>query len=407
MHLIENKIRKIPTYFLPLSLFFILISSAATNFFILLSVLSAIIFCIQKRHLNYLIEKKSMLICIIIFISLAFSSLYSIAEYTQIIEVLKKYIKFLYIPILYYLVKIYDNKYLLIKFFLYGCSIILLFSYLKFFSIFEFEFFYDFLEKVNLANVKEKIVENKTAIFQHYIIQGIVLSFYSFLCLYLGIKNKSKIYFIFSGLAFINVLFMNDSRTAYILIICLLFLGLFTILKNSKAIISILIILASLFFSQFSENLERRFEVLNTDFNYIQEGNYNSSLGLRFIWFKVGSDILKNKPTFGYGVGSFKKSAENYYKKNNMSAYEKYVTNNPHNEFISISSQLGVFGLILYSGFILFLFYENRNNILGIAVAMTILISSIFNSAFYDNMLGLFLVIIICLTQKTKQKVLQ
>ena len=90
-----------------------------------------------------------------------------------------------------------------------------------------------------------------------------------------------------------------------------------------------------------------------------------------------------------------------------MSAYEKYVTNNPHNEFISISSQLGVFGLILYSGFILFLFYENRNNILGIAVAMTILISSIFNSAFYDNMLGLFLVIIICLTQKTKQKVLQ
>ena len=100
MHLIENKIRKIPTYFLPLSLFFILISSAATNFFILLSVVSAIIFCIQKRHLNYLIEKKSMLICIIIFISLAFSSLYSIAEYTQIIEVLKKYIKFLYIPIL-------------------------------------------------------------------------------------------------------------------------------------------------------------------------------------------------------------------------------------------------------------------------------------------------------------------
>ncbi len=405
MHLIENKIRKIPSYFLPISLFFILISSAATNFFIILSVISAIILCIQKREFNYLIKKKSMLTCAIIFILLAFSSLYSIADYTQIIEVLKKYIKFLYIPILYYSVKIFDNKYLSIKFFIYGCSIILFFSYLKFFSIFEFELFYDFLEKLNVANIKQKIVENETAVFQHYIIQGIVLSFYSFLCLYLGFKNKIKIYFLFSGLAFINVLFMNDSRTAYILIICLLFLGLFSILKNIKVIIGISIILTSLLFSQFSDNLESRFKVLHTDFNHIQEGNYNSSLGLRFIWLKVGLDVFKKSPIFGYGAGSFEKSAENYYEKNNISSYQKYLTNNPHNEFISISSQLGVFGLILYFGFISFLLYENKNNLLGIAVAITVLVSSIFNSAFYDNMLGLFLVLIICLAQKNNQKV--
>ena len=405
MDSIKNKIIQIPNYFLPSALFFILISSAATNVLIILSVIVSIILCIKNKHIVWLLENKTFFICIILYLAFCVSSLYSLAQPDQVFEVLKKYIKFLYIPFLVYYVRTFDNKDIIIKFFIAGCSIVLFFSYLKYFSIFEFQLFYDILEKLNLADVKEKIIINRTAVFQHYIIQGIVLSFYSFMCLYLGVKKQNIIYYIYSGLAFFNVLFMNDSRTAYILVFCLLLLSLFFILKNVKFIIGFLLIFIVLIFSQFSDNLIDRFKVLNTDINYIAKDNYNSSLGLRFLWAKVGIDNLKNKPFFGHGAGSFKITSENYYKKNNISSYGKYITNNPHNEFISISSQLGLFGLMLYLGFILSLYINNKHNILAIGIIFTIIISSIFNSAFYDNMLGLFLAAIICLIHKNNYKV--
>ena len=155
-------------------------------------------------------------------------------------------------------------------------------------------------------------------------------------------------------------------------------------------------------FSQFSENFESRFKILSTDINYIAKNNYDTSLGLRYLWAKVGFENLREKPIFGFGAGSFKKTAENYYVKYNISPHEKYVTNNPHNEFISISTQLGSFGLLIFLTFFSYLFLESKKNVFNIGIVVTIFISSIFNSAFYDNMLGLFLIIILCLVQKTK-----
>ena len=402
MHFITNKINQASSYLLPIAVFFILISSSVTNIFIVLTILISIFFCIKNKNFHFLVQKKSHLLCIIIYFLLIFSTLYSIADTNQIIEVLKKYIKFIYIPILFYYIKIFDNRNLIIKSFIIGCTIILCLSYLKFFDIFDFELFYNFLEKIHLADVKEKIIVNNTAIFQHYIIQGIVLSFYSFLCLYLGVKEKKYTYCALSIFAFINVLFLNDSRASYILIIFLLLLSIFFIIKNVKIIISFLLILAILMFSQFSENFESRFKILSTDINYIAKNNYDTSLGLRYLWAKVGFENLREKPIFGFGAGSFKKTAENYYVKYNISPHEKYVTNNPHNEFISISTQLGTFGLLIFLTFFSYLFLESKKNVFNIGIVVTIFISSIFNSAFYDNMLGLFLIIILCLVQKTK-----
>jgi len=73
------------------------------------------------------------------------------------------------------------------------------------------------------------------------------------------------------------------------------------------------------------------------------------------------------------------------------------ISNNPHNEFISISSQLGLFGLILYILFLFTLFKESKNKFLASGVFIIILVSSFFNSAMYDNVFGIFLVIIISL----------
>ncbi len=391
----QNIICKINLYLLPLALFFILISPALTNVFVVLSVISSLILIIKNKDTHKIFEEKIFIICFSIFTLLLLSYVYTISEFEQYYEIIKKYIKFLYIPLFVYFIRIQNNSKLVIKYFIYGCTLILFLSYFKYFEIFNFYSFSNFLESLNITKIKSKILENDTAIFQNYIIQGIVFSFFSFLCLYIFVKNRKIIYLILSFFSFFNVLFMNDSRAAYILILILFALSLFSIIKDKKIKISLIIFFTSLLFTQASDNLEFRIKTLTSDLAYMESNNYNSSLGLRYVWTKVGLDNLKNKPILGYGAGSYKKTSEIYFKKNGYNQYELYITNNPHNEFISLSTQLGFIGLFLIFAFLYFLFRNSGREVLYLGIALTVFISSIFNSAFYDNMLGLFLIIII------------
>ena len=399
------KINNIPIYFLPLATFFILISSAATNIFIILSVISSLYLCIKNSDYKILIKENFFKVSIILYFLLVLSCIYTIGDAEQIFDVLKKYIKFLYIPFLFYALYVMNNDKKIINFFITGCTFILFMSYLKYFSIIDFYFFYRFLHEINIADTKEKIINNNTSIFQHYIIQGIVLSFYSYLCLIKAFTERNYMFYFLSFLSFYNVLFMNDSRAAYILILILLLISFFMILKNKKLKITLLILIASLFFTQFSSNLIERVKVLEVDISLMENNNFNTSLGLRYIWAKVGINNIYQRPLIGYGAGSFENTSLNFYEKNNIISYSKYVTRNPHNEFISISTQLGFIGLILFIIFHYYLFKDSRNNLLNLGIATTVLVSSIFNSAFYDNMLGLFLVLIISILYKNQLKI--
>ena len=89
---------------------------------------------------------------------------------------------------------------------------------------------------------------------------------------------------------------MNDSRAAYILILILLLISFFMILKNKKLKISFLILLASIFFTQFSTNLLDRVKVLEVDIALMENKNFNTSLGLRYIWAKVGMNNIYQRP---------------------------------------------------------------------------------------------------------------
>ena len=399
------KINNIPIYFLPLATFFILISSAATNIFIILSVISSLYLCIKNSDYKILIKENFFKVSIILYLLLVLSCIYTIGDAEQIFDVLKKYIKFLYIPFLFYGLYVMNNDKKIINFFITGCTFILFMSYLKYFSIIDFDSFYRFLHEINIADTKEKIINNNTSIFQHYIIQGIVLSFYSYLCLIKAFTERSYMFYFLSFLSFYNVLFMNDSRAAYILILILFLISFFMILKNKKLKITLLILIASLFFTQFSSNLIERVKVLEVDISLMENNNFNTSLGLRYIWAKVGINNIYQRPLIGYGAGSFENTSSNFYEKNNIISYSKYVTRNPHNEFISISTQLGFIGLILFIIFHYYLFKDSRNNLLNLGIATTVLVSSIFNSAFYDNMLGLFLVLIISILYKNQLKI--
>tara|TARA_Y200000002_G_scaffold71953_1_gene56316 strand:+ start:2535 stop:3764 length:1230 start_codon:yes stop_codon:yes gene_type:complete len=400
-------IEKINLYLLPLAAFFILISTAAVNFFLILAVFTAFIICIKNNTLGEIYQNDFFFkICFLIFFLFLISSFYSIADTNNIIETLKKYIKIIYIPFIYFYLQTYRNKKLVIRYFLIGTTFILLLSYIKYFNLINFEDFYQNIKFLSMTGIDQNIINSRSTVFQNYIIQGIVLSFYSFLCLYKAQESSNYFLYLLSILGFFHVIFINDSRTAYIIIFFLTLFSFYKVITNNKIRLIFFSIVIIIMTSNISNNFLNRVNMINYDINLIKSENYSSSIGKRFIWSKIGIENLLNEPILGNGVGSFKKSAQYYFKNYNIriKSDSDFITNNPHSEFISISSQLGLIGLLSFFIF-LYLLLINHGGPMSVVTFIIVFISSFFNSVFYDNVLGLFLIILISLSYKNKVKI--
>jgi len=404
MNTIKNNFKDIHIYFLPLAAFFLLISTAATNILIVLIILSVIFQLYKRKDYKIFFEKKIEIYSIAIFFLLLISALYSIAELNDIIYTIKKYSKFLLIPIFYYNLKVNNNEKLVMKYFINGCTIILALSYVKYFNIFDFNIFYNIFNYVTFSPIETSITSGKSTIFQNYINHGIILSVYFLFTILLGFNNNSKIYYFLSIISFINIIFLTDSRSAYIIVMIILFLFSLKIKNiNFFAFLSVFILLP-LFFSAFNDNFVKRVEVASNDVaKIIKDNDIDSSVGYRYLWANVGFDVIKKNPFFGNGVGSYKESVKEFYKVDNTFKYfPELVTNNPHNEFVSIASQLGIFGFILFLLFLKSLYTTDKKSLFSNIVFLTVFLSCLSNSVFYDNILGIFIIILICLSSQEK-----
>ena len=404
MNTIKNNFKDIHIYFLPLAAFFLLISTAATNILIVLIILSVIFQLYKRKDYKIFFEKKIEIYSIAIFFLLIISALYSIAELNDIIYTIKKYSKFLLIPIFHYNLKVNNNEKLVMKYFINGCTIILALSYVKYFNIFDFNIFYNIFNYVTFNPIETSITSGKSTIFQNYINHGIILSAYFLFTILLGFNNNSKVYYFLSIISFINIIFLTDSRSAYIIVMLILFLFSLKI-KNTNffAFLSVFILLP-LFFSAFNDNFIKRVEVASNDVaKIIKDNDIDSSVGYRYLWANVGFDVIKKNPFFGNGVGSYKESVKEFYKVDNTFKYfPELVTNNPHNEFVSIASQLGIFGFILFLLFLKSLYTTDKKSLFSNIVFLTVFLSCLSNSVFYDNILGIFIIILICLSSQEK-----
>jgi len=398
----------LPKYFLPLAVFFILISTAVTNIFVILTLITSLISLTMNKNYKIFFEKNIIKYSCLIYIVLFLSYFYTIAHDSEAIDLLKKYIKFLYIPIIYYYVKLYNNENLVINYFIKGSVLVLFLSYLKYFNILDFNVFYNFLNDFHIASVKDKIIFDNTGVFQNYLTQGIIFSFLSFLSFIMAKKNNNILLYLFSLMSFVNVLLLNNSRTGYILVLAFLAMIVFKYVKFNKFLffVGVIFICSITFSANIANNFLDRVNNLNIDVELINNHDYDSSLGKRYLWFKNGIENIKNKPLLGHGVGSYNNTIVDYISINDIDIHvSSIVTNNPHNEFVSISSQIGLFGFSLFVMFLFSLYKESSSSFLAQGVFITVLISSLFNSAFYDNILGIFLVILIGVSYQSKKSI--
>lgn len=372
------------------ALFSIVLPTALPNIFLALFLICSIIAGNYKFKYQLIVNNSIALIAIGIFLLFALGLLYTSAPIEDAQSLLKKYSKFMYIPLV--LSAFHEQRWKKFGYiaFLSGVSIMLLMSYMTLLG-----WSPESIYAGTYAGRDEHIV------FRSRIAHGTLMAYTVYLYIHHAIDNKRMrmLFIVLAVLASFNVLVMVASRSGQLLWIVLMLLLIYQYLDWKRVVLGLVIVPALAVTILFSSELTRtRMIELYDDVEFIKEGNYANSLGLRVIWAQGGWDIFKHNPVVGTGTGSFETEFKNFSQKTDIANIEYYYTQNPHNGYVSVGVQLGLVGLV----FLFMLFVQQWRisnnfslftNYIAKGMIVTTVVGNLMNSVIYSHTQGIFFAI--------------
>jgi len=252
------------------------------------------------------------------------------------------------------------------------------------------------------------ITQDNPAIFHSHITQNNLMAFAIFLSLLEWrdaiTRTKRYLWLGFTLLAAFNVLFMVQGRTGYIILFVLL--GWFfwrTLVRRLNqqgkhfgwqhgliAVVGFMLVI--LISYQTSSRLHDRVaKVMDEYLEWTPDHGKNTSTGERLDYYSNSLQIVQQHPLAGVGTGGGSAAFAQQVEGTNV-----IRTSNPHNEYLMISVQTGVVGLVL----LLTLFYSHWRYAPMLPTSLeqdaargllfSYMMNCMFNSAFHDHVDGLF-----------------
>jgi O-antigen ligase len=186
---------------------------------------------------------------------------------------------------------------------------------------------------------------------------SIYLAFATVLLLNRILKNrfplKNIFFYIFFFITATANLFMNGGRTGQIAFIVLIFLNILLNLKNKlKAILIFSILISTILLTAYNISPIFKQKVIYTQnevTNMVQHQDYSGGFAQRVALWRIGLENFKENFLLGTGIGNDMNNLKEYSDKFNydydyMQYFEK---GDNHNTVITISLQLGIFGLLI------------------------------------------------------------
>jgi len=316
----------------------------------------------------------SVSLAISLFLLLLVGVAYSPAPLKDAFAYLNKYRELLYYAIAVSLFR--DNEgaaRLAEDSFVAGCVVILLISYGIFFSIIPSERF------------GHSVV--------YHITHSLFIAILAFWCLQRIFESRQYVY-LWLGLfllSTINLFYIAPGRTGmliYIALITLTLLQRFSWKKSLAATIFVSLVMGITFFT--SSNFSSRVGEAVDEMRGYQAESSRTSVGMRFDWYRNSIDLIKQRPVFGHGTGSFRTVQEDLIRNS-----ETQSTDNPHNEYLLLAVQTGLVGLFLFITLLLAQFIISfelqplrRYLLQGVVVAMSV--GCLMNSFLFDSHPGHF-----------------
>lgn len=242
-------------------------------------------------------------------------------------------------------------------------------------------------------------------VFRDHIAQNLMMSFFALVLLAKGRFESSPIrrgaYFVLGLLSIIDILFFVQGRTGYVSLAfnALVFVVL---LRNARerAIALLAFALIAIAAAHFSANFNARVNLAVTEYQ-AQDEKKLSSVGQRVEFFKKGLQLIKERPLFGFGTGSYHKE---FCRVADTEEWCLAGGFHPHNQFIAFGVQLGIAGLIAYLAFLAVcvqqaLLLPDPSRIMAVGLVATLIADSIFHAplfliaeaAFFMLLLPLFM----------------
>lgn len=351
---------------------------------VLISAIYLIYYIIQNftnKQNQIIFNDKLNLIFILLFIFIVFLSSFLSQEKTSI---LKSLAYFRYVFFYLYIINFYDDKSFkkLVSFSFFSISFVI------------FDIFFQFIFGKDLFGITPGLEYTRyQGPFGDELISGSFFKYFFFisLCFYLFDKQILKI--IFSILSVVVVILSGEKSNLILFVFGIGLISIFDLRKNLFFLVTIFVTLLSIFIIIFNltkinsdndtlkriKNLQNRygihllnsvgFKIKNEEGKKLNNSFKNSPHVIHFI---SAYEIFKKNMLFGVGIKNFRKECKNldivkYSEIHNLNyeQFQKYrCSNHPHNKYLEILSETGLFGFLFFVLILLRIFYKFLTNIL-------------------------------------------
>ncbi|PID75785.1 MAG: hypothetical protein CSA20_02290 [Deltaproteobacteria bacterium] len=314
----------------------------------------------------------------LLFLLLVSGVFYSTASVDEALAVLKKYRELVFLVMAVSFFREEKSKLLLAeKAFIAGCLVLLGISYAMFWGL------------VPAERFGHSVVYHIT----HSFFMGI-LAFWA-LQKMISKGQARALWGLIFLLTCINLFYIAPGRVGMLILVLLLLLTVLQRLSVVQSIISLLVasvFLVSVYYT--STNFSSRVDLAFEEIQHYQPGVSRTSLGMRFDWWYNSLQLIKKRPFTGYGTGAFAIEQNQL-----VEGSQTVKTDNPHNEYLFLAVQVGIFGTIFFGALLIAIFLAGRRKqqpfgylLQGVALAMCV--GCIMNSFLFDSHQGHFFAII-------------
>lgn len=236
-------------------------------------------------------------------------------------------------------------------------------------------------------------------VFKLKITHNILMAFAAYLFIWLARAADDVrlriVYYVLAALAAINILLMVQGATGYVILAVLGILWLCERMGSRTMGISAVVLLGmSIALMLVPNTLQRRVVQVQQEIQLWRSGNpaaEATSTGQRLEYYSNTLAMIKDHPLLGVGTGGFPKAYAQQVK-----GTGKQETHNPHNEFLNVTAQVGIGGLVLLIA-MFWMQWRSAGRLatpmeqsLMRAMVLTMVSGCLFNSLLLDHTEGLF-----------------
>lgn len=321
---------------------FIPVNIVLMNVFLFLVLIFTLMAGDLKHHLTLVWHNPVTKVALILFALLSIGVFWSIAETDWSLRVLKKYNELWYMALLLPLFHSPQRRDIGVNAFLISMGLILTGIYLVYFNI---------LPPSGISVAGKHASFTVDGGFSSHIMTNILMSFVVFSSAHKAIHSttKSRWFYgvLFAG-SFYYALFISTGTTGQLITLSLLGLLLIQYFgKKTLIFLPVLVLFIGILTLSIENNtIKHAINKIESRISHIESGNPGTRPQLAIHAFK----LFIEDPIIGTGTGSYRTALETKQPGFAKRTPHKY---NPHNEYLTISVQLGLLGLLT----LLFLFY--------------------------------------------------